>query len=345
GVLGNYRPLASYVPHVKRVSNNRIYESGFYDRFIPFWTFNGRGLVKNSDQGDWVRSDSVVAMNSKGQVLEAWNALNIPSSTYYQFGDLLQVAVGSNAYYNDIVYEGFEGFAYNNGRTRPSGMHCEFKPHLEFATEMPADILTSSFLTREKRHSGSTSLRVIPGTDFKTRVPVLKRNLKRSTKAERLSGRQFTVKSEDILVPFSPRTGVKYIVSAWIHQDAADASNFSGFDLIINNERFTASGPIIDGWQQINGEFELSSGISYFNIALQTTVPTWIDDLRIQPLESVMETYSYDNKKLIMLAKHDDLNFSSFFEYDASGNLERTKKETEYGIITMTENRSELPKK
>ena len=345
GVLGNYRPLASYVPHVKRVSNNRIYESGFYDRFIPFWTFNGRGLVKNSDQGDWVRSDSVVAMNSKGQVLEAWNALNIPSSTYYQFGDLLQVAVGSNAYYNDIVYEGFEGFAYNYRRTRPSGMHCEFRPHLEFATEMPADILTSSFLTREKRHSGSTSLRVIPGTDFRTRVPVLKRNLQRSTKAERLSGRQFTVESEDILVPFSPRTGVKYIVSAWIHQDASDASNFSGFDLIINNERFSANGPIIDGWQQINGEFELSSGISYFNIALQTTVPTWIDDLRIQPLESVMETYSYDNKKLIMLAKHDDLNFSSFFEYDATGNLERTKKETEYGIITMKENRSELPKK
>ena len=58
-----------------------------------------------------------------------------------------------------------------------------------------------------------------------------------------------------------------------------------------------------------------------------------------------METYSYDNKKLIMLAKHDDLNFSSFFEYDATGNLERTKKETEYGIITMKENRSELPKK
>ena len=58
-----------------------------------------------------------------------------------------------------------------------------------------------------------------------------------------------------------------------------------------------------------------------------------------------MNSFTYEPNTFLMLAKHDDLNFTNFFEYDASGNLERSKKETEYGIITISETRSELPKK
>lgn len=39
-----------------------------------------------------------------------------------------------------------------------------------------------------------------------------------------------------------------------------------------------------------------------------------------------MNSFTYEPNTFLMLAKHDDLNFTNFFEYDASGNLERSKK-------------------
>lgn len=345
GIVGNYRALCEYVPFVKRSTNGRIYEKGFLENYDPFWTYGRNGLIRNSACRNWVRTDSVVAVNNKGQILESWNALNIPSSTYYQYGDLLQTAVAQNSYYNEMVYEGFENHSYNDTRTMPSGMHCLYVPHLRFASEMPADILISSYISSNKRHSGRNSLRVAPGIDFRTIIPILQRNLNRDSKSERMVGRHFTVQAEDIIVPFSPKSNEKYLFSAWIHQDNSNASNFEGMAVIINGERFGASGPIIDGWQQITGEFQIPSGLRSFTITLQANTESWIDDLRIQPLESQMNSFTYEPNTFLMLAKHDDLNFTNFFEYDASGNLERSKKETEYGIITISETRSELPKK
>jgi hypothetical protein len=36
----------------------------------------------------------------------------------------------------------------------------------------------------------------------------------------------------------------------------------------------------------------------------------------------------------------DENNFATFYEYDAEGNLIRSKKETEKGIVTLSETRS-----
>jgi hypothetical protein len=44
------------------------------------------------------------------------------------------------------------------------------------------------------------------------------------------------------------------------------------------------------------------------------------------------------------MAKHDDQNYTSYFEYDSEGKLVRTKQETEVGVFTIMDARNELPK-
>ncbi|MEJ0034185.1 MAG: hypothetical protein WDO15_29350 [Bacteroidota bacterium] len=51
-----------------------------------------------------------------------------------------------------------------------------------------------------------------------------------------------------------------------------------------------------------------------------------------------MKSYVYDLKDYRLSAILDEQNFASFFYYDDEGNLTVTKKETERGIKTISEN-------
>jgi len=53
-----------------------------------------------------------------------------------------------------------------------------------------------------------------------------------------------------------------------------------------------------------------------------------------------MKTYVYNISDYRLRAILDEDNFSSVFFYDKEGNLYLTKKETEEGIKTISENRS-----
>jgi PKD repeat protein len=103
---------------------------------------------------------------------------------------------------------------------------------------------------------------------------------------------------------------------------------------------FQPVGTIIEGWQQVKGTFicpidkptiQLTfrpgdGGIAYY------------DDLRLQPEKGNMKAYVYNVLDYRLQAILDEENYASFFYYDAEGNLYLTKKETERGIKTITEN-------
>jgi hypothetical protein len=71
-----------------------------------------------------------------------------------------------------------------------------------------------------------------------------------------------------------------------------------------------------------------------------TTQKAFFDDFRIQPYRSSMKTYVYDQRSNRLLATLDDENYATFYEYDQSGMLERVKRETERGIMTIQESRT-----
>jgi len=71
----------------------------------------------------------------------------------------------------------------------------------------------------------------------------------------------------------------------------------------------------------------------------------YVDDIRILPVNANMKAFVYDPIKQRLVATLDENNYATIYEYDAEGNLVRTQKETERGIMTVMESRSAHPKK
>jgi hypothetical protein len=104
---------------------------------------------------------------------------------------------------------------------------------------------------------------------------------------------------------------------------------------------------VIEGWVRIEQEFvatgeEVEITAYHHN---DTFDILFIDDIRIHPFNSSMQTYVYDTKNYKLRATLDGNNFSSLYFYDEQGNLYLTKKETERGIQTIQEALSHQPKK
>lgn len=155
---------------------------------------------------------------------------------------------------------------------------------------------------------------------------------------------------------FEPEPNKKYIVSAWVKEDAANplvydydqpfikVSFFDGTNT--THQSFTADGEIIDGWQRISSEFVIPASTVNVTVQLGTSVGTAnFDDLRIYPAEGNLKTFVYDPVTLRLTAELDENNYATFYEYDEEGTLVRIKKETERGIMTMQENRNYKVKK
>ena len=71
----------------------------------------------------------------------------------------------------------------------------------------------------------------------------------------------------------------------------------------------------------------------------------YLDDIRVHPFNSSLQTYVYDTQNYKLRATLDGNNFSSLYYYDEQGNLYLTKKETERGVQTIQEALSHQPKK
>lgn len=102
------------------------------------------------------------------------------------------------------------------------------------------------------------------------------------------------------------------------------------------------SGPIIEGWQKIEGTFVVPANATIANLVLSNdgTQNVYYDDIRIHPFNANMKSYVYDPGTLRLSAELDENNYASFYDYDAEGQLIRVKKETIEGIKTIKETRS-----
>jgi hypothetical protein len=160
---------------------------------------------------------------------------------------------------------------------------------------------------------------------------------------------------------FSVPSAKKMLFSAWVRENCGDAANgipckentythnqvqlqFPGYPG--SNVTLYPSGPIIDGWQRIEGAFTPPTGATSMTMSLVNsgTSPIYFDDIRLHPFNANMKSYVYDPVNLRLVAELDANNYASFYEYDEEGTLVRTKVETREGIKTVTETRSALQK-
>jgi hypothetical protein len=106
------------------------------------------------------------------------------------------------------------------------------------------------------------------------------------------------------------------------------------------------AGPIIDGWQRIEGWFITPAGGNTMELHLvnNSDKKAYYDDIRIHPYNANTKSFVYDPVNLRLIAELDPNNYATFYEYDEEGTLIRTKVETKEGIKTVTETRSALQK-
>jgi hypothetical protein len=159
---------------------------------------------------------------------------------------------------------------------------------------------------------------------------------------------------------FSLPLSKRMLLSAWVHETCGDAANgipckentytHSQIQVAFPNNTtqnvvMSPAGPIIDGWQRIQGEFTTPAGLDDMMLKFvnsSTSNPVFFDDVRIHPFNANMKSYIYDPVNLRLAAELDPNNYATFYEYDEEGTLIRKKAETREGIKTITETRSAL---
>jgi len=161
-----------------------------------------------------------------------------------------------------------------------------------------------------------------------------------------------TVSCQDCIPKFNPPAG-KYVVSAWVKEVNSSTNTNSVYTTSYSHSKievytggsaptntFYPVGNIIDGWQKIEGIFDIQQQ-GGFSLKLRTDNgwKAYFDDIRIQPFNSSLITYVYDPLTLKLIAELDERNYAKLYEYDEEGKLIRIKKETEKGIMTIQETR------
>lgn len=159
--------------------------------------------------------------------------------------------------------------------------------------------------------------------------------------------------NERVLIPQSDLELIPkkvYHIGAWIHH--ADMNTQSPENLKYTNQQDSVgiliilpnndkvfvfpSGEVIEGWQRLEGTFTMPSGMRT-EIQLGFTAKRGfnIDDIRIFPQNSAIQTYVYDPRNYKVRSVLDQNNYATKYQYDDEGNLFTIKKETIKGIKTI----------
>lgn len=166
-----------------------------------------------------------------------------------------------------------------------------------------------------------------------------------------------TIACQNCIGSFAPTPGEKYILSAWVKDGSATATTttFSNpyLELLYtvpggptSSGQLLGAGKIIEGWQRVYYEFTIPSNATAITVKLGSNAgDSYFDDIRIHPINGSMKSYVYDPISLKLVAILDENNYATLYEYDQEGALIRTKKETERGVVTISENRQNNPKK
>lgn len=161
---------------------------------------------------------------------------------------------------------------------------------------------------------------------------------------------------DDCVTSFSPIRGHEYLLSAWVKESYTSNPPKtyvnSGILITFNNGEiadwpvFTPAGPIIEGWQRIESSFVVPSTANNIQIEMVNTGDNnvYFDDIRIHPFRSNMKSFVYDPSTQRLSSELDENNYATFYEYDDEGALIRVKKETERGVMTITESRNNQSK-
>jgi hypothetical protein len=329
GLIGNVRALASYDYMTDRTSGD-MRNAGYYKSYADF-DFN------RNENPNWVFKIKNETIDPFGKSLETVDALNRYAASLYAYDRNVKVAEATNARYRQIAFDSFEDYAYSNDKFTTG--ECVMPQHFNFSKHWNATTRCDTL-----SHTGYMSFRIPSGKSY------AESRLIHEVPQTNPNADNILAFKQQIGV-FNPDTG-KYLIQAWVYHDNINqrdedfAIEVSTAGNTSQSARLKPSGPVIDGWQLLSGEFNIPQGSTSLTLKLdnRSRLNYYVDDIRIMPFDAKVLTYTVDPVQLRVMAALDENHFAAFYEYDEEGNLARIKKETEDGVFTIKEIRSSKPK-
>jgi hypothetical protein len=350
-VRGEWRPERSWLYLTERdrsqltaSSSTNIRDNGHYLNFSSFWELpvnNNPFWVKN--ETDWIWSAVTTQINPNGTELESQNRLGLYSAEILGYYNQLITGVAANSRYRQMAFEGFEDFNYNVALQ--SQVNCVIPRHFGEGF--------GNFVTDKTWHTGKYAIELAQKATAATRYEIWENcpPPKPGEPAQR-ARIPFILRDCECIQSFSPDPG-QYVITAWVKEGNGLGKRFYDqheIRIVANSGtvgRFKAEGAIIDGWQRIEGEFQLDKSDTFIQVelaALDKLTTVYFDDIRIFPFNGTMKNYVYDDISLKLLAELDANGYAKFYEYNQAGELIRVKQETERGIMTIQESTTSNPK-
>ncbi len=305
------------------------------------------GHYDGTDNENWVKTNQVTKYNWYGAELENKEEGIGYNSAVYGYNQQLPACVAKNARAGEVLFDGFEDYALLQAKPtmREQYRRLLYSPFAAYLSGVNG--LGSLYQLSTLVGSNSVGFS-ISNEDAHTGVYSLKTD---NSVTISLNPNAATAKGYS----FGFDTGRTYIASLWLKPQSVSSSvttlGYAGHASIIMDTVLTG-GPtsakitrflgsksnIIDGWQQYEVTFKVPSKYKDFQMVLDAGY--YYDDIRIFPSESNCKSFVYHPVTRKLMATLDENNYATLYEYDAEGNLIRTKKETEQGIMTVSESRS-----
>ncbi|MBS1773940.1 MAG: hypothetical protein JST82_13865 [Bacteroidetes bacterium] len=366
GHYGNFRPLAEWIYHTNRdYASGAVKNEGFFSiKNHYFWNLSGSylnpWLSPNVINPYWTLRANINKYDVFGNSIEEQDALGKYTSAQYGYNRSLPVAVASNARQKAFCFEGFEDYYMlvpEYLRSLYSGYYYYFTPFSKLFNNVASGLkrynqnyvrlsrvdANGDSISNACSHSGNYCFRAASGG---ANIDIAIRDPEKEQGATYIG---FGINAKD----FSFDTTRVYVASVWLrpvsggYSDAITAASntkmnitYSSLSVLKNFQLKTGN---IDGWYKAECIVDLRMDIHGVSITLPDNV--YFDDIRFVPRDATMKSFVYDPLTFKLIAQMDENNFATFYEYDKEGLLIRVKKETDKGIMTISESRRSNAKK
>lgn len=318
GQKGRWMPVESYNYQIDRLQGQSEISQGLGTNSMKDGTFSvfinfiwGNQVPEGLNQeNNWLKSSTLSLVNQNMAPLESKNAIDIYSTELLAEDENLVIATVSNSRYFEC------GFV-------------DYEQAIVYANNVRGNIKTPGviYMIDTDSHTGLQS-RLISGPSAVIAV---------------LDG-----SSSDALDRFKAVGNQKYTVSFWLKNRSdypfvvrAAVNNDNNFIVASLNSEDLATKPI-DGWQLVTLTFPIGTDPVTIKVDGDENLQCLVDDFRVQPFNSTMNTYVYDYRTYRLLAVLDDRNFASIYNYSVDGLLFQTKQETANGVYTTKSNSSNV---
>jgi hypothetical protein len=353
GILGNWRAQSDYIfmgdrNNVNASTAENLRADGYVSNFLSYWkspvssteVWKVNTAVNPGQFDNWSLKTRMTIYSPYGYDIENENPLPAFSSAQYGYLNTLPVAVADNAQQKEIGFDGFEDYYPWLPKAECDLGHFKFEDN-------------ESNISFVQSHTGICSMGIPNGTSLNKVFPITVPYTDPQTRKV-----PYLLNANDLLQGFAPNLGTakKYVLNFWAKTETRSHTifDYTGItpEIRINNVAVTASlkkSKIIADWQRYELTFEIPAAPTVNEMAIDISntngQKVYVDDIRIHPFDASVKTFVYNMYDMRYLAQLDENNFATFYEYDEEGKLVRVKKETERGIMTLQESRTNMYKR